>query len=210
MSLNRDDLAPLITALRNLNISLTSTGNTVDIDQTTPGTTNGVVPAGLVADNSAITTNKPVLVGGQAVDNTSYAPAYTAADAVTGNFDKDTGALIVAGITPSAYRLQGMVATAVAVKASAGSLMGWNIRNNTAASAYVKFCNMAQGSTTPGTTAVVFSLQVPANGSVFQENNGSSQHYFSTAITAYACTGFLDNDATSPGANNITVELKYK
>lgn len=67
----------------------------VGIDQTTPGTTNLVQANGNDIDNAAITTNKPLISGGQAVDITTYAPAYTVGDAVTLSFNKLTGGLLV-------------------------------------------------------------------------------------------------------------------
>lgn len=199
-----------------------SAGNQID--------TFGGASVGTDADNAAITVNSPVLNGGKAVTTSSYSPVYTALDAATFAVDKDNGGILVnqanlaeaqdnvvaylkttssSSGTPDAFRSASLVNVAQAVKATAGSLYGWNIRNNTAAAVYVKFCNTASGSTTPGTTAIVLSIMVPANGTVYQAPN-CSQHYFSTAITVYACTGFLDTDATTTGANNVVVELKYK
>lgn len=50
---------------------------------------------GLDTDNAAITTNKPLLSGGKAVDVTAYTPAYTVGDSVTQAYNKDTGAALV-------------------------------------------------------------------------------------------------------------------
>lgn len=59
---------------------------------------------GDVADNAAQVNTSPVYVGGKAVESATYAPAYTAGDAVGAAFDKDTGALLTlpANLAPSA------------------------------------------------------------------------------------------------------------
>lgn len=214
-------------------------GVTVDVGTGTAGlgtqrvavaNNSTIITKGDVADNAAQVNLNPSYVGAKAVDSTTYAPAYTAGDAAGLANDTINGGLLVnqgnlqedqdivtsylkctstsAG-TPSAYRLQGSINTATAVKASAGNLYGWNIRNNTGAAVYVKFYDTAQASVVVGTTAVVLSLQVPANGSIYQESS-CVQHNFATAISVASVTGWLDNDATSPGANAVTLELKYK
>lgn len=50
---------------------------------------------GFSADNSAIADNEPVLAGAKAVESSTYAPAYTANDAVMAAADKDNGGLLV-------------------------------------------------------------------------------------------------------------------
>lgn len=50
---------------------------------------------GIDIDNDPLTANKPVPVGGKAVQTATYAPAYTTGDMVLASFDKDNGGLNV-------------------------------------------------------------------------------------------------------------------
>jgi hypothetical protein len=97
--------------------------------------------------------------------------------------------------------------TAVAVKASAGELWGFNIINLHTADIFVKLYNVAAGSVNPASDVPVVTLQVPALGSVFCEPR-CIVHDFATAIAVRAVTGSGDTNTTAPGTVPI-VELKY-
>ncbi len=57
---------------------------------------SGLFVTGFDIDNAVQSANtKPVIIGGKAVTTASYAPAYTAGDAVQAAYDKDNGALLV-------------------------------------------------------------------------------------------------------------------
>ena len=66
----------------------------------------------------------------------------------------------------------------------------------------MKFCNAAAGSVTPGSTAVVLSFAIPGLGGLAMAFPGNGI-YFSTAMTAYLCTGAADSDATDVAAAEI-------
>lgn len=97
--------------------------------------------------------------------------------------------------------------TAVAVKASAGNLWGFNIINLHTVDIFVKFYNVAAASVNPASDVPVLTLQVPASGAVFQQPD-CRLHAFSTAIAVRAVTGSGDTNTTAPGTVPI-VELKY-
>lgn len=115
---------------------------------------------------------------------------------------------IAAPTAISAFRTNALSNSAVAVKASAGELWGWNFVNPNPTPVYVKFYNTAAGSVVVGTTAIVQTLMVPGSGSVYQDPN-VAQHIYSTAITMACVTGTLDTDTGVP-ATAIIAEMKYK
>lgn len=96
---------------------------------------------------------------------------------------------------------------AVAVKATAGELHGWNIYNPNAYDVFVKLYNTAAASVVVGTTAVVKTLHIPAGASVYQEPN-CIQQSFSTAI-AVACTQLIADSDTTAIATDVYVEIYY-
>lgn len=96
----------------------------------------------------------------------------------------------------------------VAVKASSGSLWGWNLINSNNAVVYVKVYDETVVSTTVGTTAPVMVLMVPANGSVYM-NPSESQLINVTAITIACVTGISDSSTSAPAAP-IYIEMSYK
>lgn len=111
-----------------------------------------------------------------------------------------------ASIGPDAFRSLVVDTDEVTVKGSAGNLYGWNIVNRHTSTIYVKFYN--QTSVDPGTDVPVLTLQVPANGSIYQEPN-CIQHVFSTAIAVRAVTENTDTGTTDPTTLPI-IEIKYK
>ena len=115
---------------------------------------------------------------------------------------------LAAATAISAFRTNALSNSAIAVKASAGETWGWNFVNPNANAVYVKFYNTAAGSVVVGTTAIVQTLMVPGNGSVYQDPN-VAQHIYATAISMACVTGTLDTDATAPGTS-IIAEIKYK
>jgi hypothetical protein len=94
-----------------------------------------------------------------------------------------------------------LVATAQAVKASAGNLYGYWVFNPEAATTFVHFYNVAAASVTVGTTSPLLSFQVPA---------GSAANLalpfgvaFSTAICVAATTTAGGTGAPATGASLI-------
>lgn len=107
----------------------------------------------------------------------------------------------------SSFRSLTVNSTAQAVKASAGSLWGFNIINLHTEDIFVKFYNVAAGSVNPASDVPVMTLIVPANGAVFQEP-ACRLHAFATAIAVRAVTGSGDTNTTAPGTLPI-IEIKY-
>lgn len=97
--------------------------------------------------------------------------------------------------------------TAVAIKASAGDLYGFNIINLATTDIYVKFYNIAAGSVNPASSVPIKTLLIPIGGAVFVEPHGILDS-FSTAISVRAVTGAGDTNTTAPSTSPI-IELKY-
>lgn len=109
--------------------------------------------------------------------------------------------------TLEAYRKTDLGITDQAVKSEAGRLLGWNIINPNDEPVYLKFYDAAVGDVTVGTTVPVLTLQIPANGSIYQEPN-CVQQIFSTAIVIAATKLLADTDTTAPDTA-IQVNIKY-
>lgn len=162
----------------------------VGIDQTTPGTTNGV----------ALTAGTAV-AGKFGIDQTT--PGTTNA------------AQLVPGTSNGLSILSKQVAnntTSFAVDASAGMLYGIEAFNNSTTIAYIKLYNASQGSTTCGTGTPIYRGMIPApssggGGYVSMRDLGIP---FSTAITACVTAGFGDSDTTAPAASTYTINFLYK
>lgn len=107
------------------------------------------------------------------------------------------------------HRTFGLDATPVAIKASAGNLYGYNIVNVHSYAIYVKFCDLAAASVVVGTTPVVRTIRVPANGQVYQDPS-SVQLRFGTAMSVYATRYHSDTDATAITSTRVIFEALYE
>ncbi len=105
----------------------------------------------------------------------------------------------------STNRQPALTNTAVAVKATAGKLYGYNIFNPGTALAYVHFYDVASGSVTVGTTTPKLSIALPSNASAFVGDDtgfGDIPVDFTTAITIAAST--TPGGGTAPGTALVT------
>jgi len=95
-------------------------------------------------------------------------------------------------------KIRDLVATPVAVKASAGTLFGIGCVNNTAATCFIQVFNVAAGGVTPGTTTPDLEFQVAANstGKADIPDMGIS---FGTAITVISTTLEAGSVASASG-----------
>lgn len=111
------------------------------------------------------------------------------------------------------YRNTALTNTAVQVKASGGSVMGWNFINVNSVAVYVKFFNLASN-VTVGTSPVFLTQAVPG-GSVsnpginFLEAGLIPQEVFSAGISMACVTGLADNSNTAP-TTPIHASVRYK
>jgi hypothetical protein len=83
------------------------------------------------------------------------------------------------------------------------------LQNSAASLRSVKFWNLAVAGITPGTTAALFEIDLPAGGAVFMGFEGGIG--FATAIS-YAVTGAKGlsyNTATGLAANDVSGTLIY-
>lgn len=88
---------------------------------------------------------------------------------------------------------------AIAVKASAGSLYGFNVYNSNVALAWVQFFDLGTGSVTLGTTVPKFSIPILPGASFDVEYPVDCRIAFATAITVAATTTSTGNTAPSAG-----------
>lgn len=152
---------------------------------------------------------------------TTNAPSYSNGQTSPLNMNT-SGALRMTGnvqLTPSTsggYSVKRILVanntTSIAVDAAAGQLYAVEAFNNSTTIAYLKLYNIAQGSTTCGTSAVTVSFMIPAppaggGGFITQNVFGVP---FGTAISACITTGYADNDTTAPAANAYLINLYYK
>jgi len=112
------------------------------------------------------------------------------------------------------YRTTALTNTAQAIKASAGSLMGWNLINVNTSAVYVKFYNVAAASVAVGTTPVSLTICVPAGSAsnpavFFASPELVPNEVFSTAISFACVTGLADNANTAP-STAIHASVRYK
>lgn len=160
----------------------------VGIDQTTPGTTNGVVvnssalPTG--AATSALQTTGNTSLGSIVTNTTGIA---TAANQTTGN---NSLAAIVTNTANTAITpvIAGSAASSAVLKASAGSLYG--VYANSTAAGWLMVFNATSapgnGATTAGTASgnLQDCIPISAGGSNFLNYNPGPPEAFSVGITA--------------------------
>lgn len=188
----------------------------VRIDQTTPGTTNGVqVNAALPAGSN--------IIGRVGIDQTTPGTTNLVSAAQSGTWTvqpgntPNTSAWLVQNVVGAAggtstFSAVGGTGTAlltnsaVAVDASPGNLYGVNFYNPNSSVVYVQFFNVAAGSVTLGTTVPKLSYPIPPNGWM-DTNFAGAQITFSTAITVAATTTATGNGAPSTG---VTANILYK
>ena len=111
------------------------------------------------------------------------------------------------------YRNTALTNTAVQVKASGGSVMGWNFINVNSVAVYVKFFNLASN-VTVGTSPVLLTQAVPGGSSSnpginFLEAGLIPQEVFSAGISIACVTGLADNSNTAP-TTPIHASVRYK
>jgi len=93
------------------------------------------------------------------------------------------------------------------IKASSGTLCSITGSNaNTTTGVYVKCTNLTAASTTPGSSAIYYSVLIPAS----QEGGAVDLNLaFDTALTCYLATGKADSDATDPAQDDAEVYVIY-
>lgn len=175
------------------------------LDQTTPGTTNGVALAQIGA-NTILTGNGITGTGSQRVtvasDNTPFAVKIDQTTPGT------TNAVVQTPATPSANMLSSAATTnATSVKASAGTMYAINCSNVGAAAAFVKLYNKASAPTV-GTDVPVITIPVPPSGIASLTLSELGQR-FTTGIALAITNLVADTDATAVAAAQVKVMVSY-
>lgn len=212
----------VVNADGSINVALAAaiTG-TVGIDQITANANEVVTKTGSVtaATLSAETTKVIGTVNIAAAQTLANVTTVAAVTAITNalpagaNLMGDvgiSGARTSGGSTP--YKNLDVDESEDEVKGTAGQVYWMHVVNLSAAKLYLKFYNATAANVTVGTTVPVLTLPIPTLattngcGFVLAIPNGIA---FGTAITIAATTGFADNDAGAPGANEVIVNLGY-
>ena len=97
--------------------------------------------------------------------------------------------------------------TEEAVKASAGFVTGYFVRNRSAGELFVKLYNDTVGNVEVGTTTPKLVFPIPAGQGA---NNQVPMVEFDQAITAACTTGVAHDNTGAPGANECVVDIYYK
>lgn len=103
------------------------------------------------------------------------------------------------------FRATDLTNSAQTIKTSEGNVFGYNLINDTASIAYVKFYN---ADAEVGTTTPALTVLVPANGTTFVKPDEYPVREFDTRIEVAAVTGLGDDDSTAPGTA-LTAEVMY-
>jgi hypothetical protein len=113
----------------------------------------------------------------------------------------------------SVFRSLDLDETEEDVKTSAGCLYKIRATNRTTSVRYLKLYNATAANVTVGTTTPIDTIPLPSNASdytVLTESFGGLGLTFDTALSMAVTTGFADNDAGAPGANDVIVSAYYK
>lgn len=152
--------------------------------------------------------------GGGALVNVKVNPSGT----METNANLAAGANLIGAATPGAsasvgtgkshFRNSAVSNTAVAIKASAGKLHGYNLYNPNSSLAFVHFYDVAAASVVVGTTTPKRSIALPStsNGTVGVDRCDEIGIAFATAMSV-ACTTTVDG-STAPSAG-IIVNAEY-
>lgn len=206
-------LASVLSAVQGAIPAGTALIGKVGVDQTTPGTTNGVAIVGVNAA-TALAGNGATGTGSQRItlanDNTIPTGWPTAAGQSASQPRVPTagatgGATVSSAIAPA-------TPAGVNLKASAGTLYGIQVTTIQATPVYVKFYNSASAPTC-GSGTPVARFMVPAASTAA---NGAGTNImlpvgvaFGTGL-GYCVTGALaDNDTTAITANNTLVNIEW-
>lgn len=188
---------PVPIGTRTLNTAFSDTfGNTAPIPTNSAGTAFVVPSYGMVYDGSS----QWFRMRGSIADGLLM-------DLGTNN-DVTPSASATVGAGLSHFRNAAVSNTAVAIKASAGKLHGYNLYNPNASLVYVHFYNVAAASVTVGTTTPIRSVALPstANGTIAVEREFSLGIAFSTAISVACST--TATGGTAPGTA-VVVNAEY-
>jgi len=189
-----------ITAVTSITNALPAGSNIIGnfrIDQTTPGTTNGVV---LAAETTKVIGTARVKYS----DGTDMLPS----DVVLVNVNAAT----TGGATPFKYTSVASAESEHEIKATAGTLYSLVLTNTAATVAYYRCSNLTAANTTPGTSTEILDVAVPGatTGDGIIVPIPATGIAFSTALTCWIVTGEAENDTTEVGADDVKVFAAFK
>lgn len=191
-------------------VGINDSGNSITVDYATTGSgtatgalrvelpTNGTGTVGLNAGTNAIgklSANSGVDIGDVDVTSISAGTNLVGDVGIQPRTTNGLDTFMASGSDGSTI----LVATAQAVKASAGKVYGYYLYNPESAVTFVHFYNTASGSVTVGTTSPLFTLQIPpASAANLMSEIGIT---FGTAITIAATTTAGGNTAPATGVS---------
>jgi len=171
----------------------------VGIDQTTPGTTNGVAINAALPAGSAI-------IGNVRIDQTT--------PGTTNGVQVNNSVTTIPGAAPATVLSSAIMAAstnATSVKASAGAVYNVTVYNSSSTLAWLKLYNSASAPTCgSGTPVARYLIPAVASGGAGSNIDIAAGSAFSTGI-AYCVTGLLaDADTTATAAGTMAVNITYK
>jgi hypothetical protein len=202
-------LASLLSAVNGPVPAGTSVIGKVGIDQTTPGTTNGVSVTNFPATQPVSATALPLPTGAA----TSAAQG-TLLTALGTPMQQTGGSVALVGATTGGNSVFNLVAAATnnatSVKGSAGQVYGIQVYNNSASVAYLKFYDKATAPTC-GTDTPKEVHMIPAStsgaGAVVPSDIGVT---YTLGIGICIVGGIANNDNTSVAATSIIANVRYR
>lgn len=178
-------------------ISQGADGSATDVSSAAPlqvTLANGTVPSHAVTNAGTFAVQATLQAG------SALAGKFGIDQTTPGTTNATTQIPSAAGTGLSVSKTDALVATAVAVKASAGNLYGYHIYNSNTADMFVHFYNIASGSVSVGSSTRTISLCVPGGGVI--DGLFSTPVAFSTAIAIAATTTITGSSA--PGTGLLT------
>lgn len=183
------------------------TNNIGDIDVLSmPADATELPAAAALADNAANPTVPAVGAFLMCWDGATWDRCPTSTGGA-GASDANTTRIVEASTTNKAYISVGTTEDESEVKASAGVLRSVSAFNAHATNdAWLKCTNATAASTTPGTTAIVYRMMIPAKGGAVDPDINAA---FSTALTCYIVLGKANNAVDEVAADDVSYNLRF-
>ena len=129
------------------------------------------------------------------------------ADGGAGAVSTNTMRTVESAATSLRYISVGTAEDENQIKATAGVLRGISASNAHATNnAFIKCTNATSAGTTPGSTAIIYSMIVPASGG---NNDGVINMPFSTALTCYIVLGKANSAVDEVSADDVSYTVRF-
>lgn len=194
-----------------------ATDTSLVVDAIASGNLITAVNAGVGTTGTAVVTNSLQVAGSDGTDTRTISTD-TSGRVLLGATTNTIGQVGLAAVTGNGANFKRIQVanntTSIAVCTGACTFLGAVLENNSSTIAYLKTYNIAQGSTTCGTSTVSDEYMIPANsngaGISFPSVAGGIGAAYGTALSVCITGGYADNDTTAPAATTYIVTIYYK